>query len=80
MEHEYLWMYLVRERLREARAGAAENARALAARAASGSCRRVHSRSKTLLGRALFRVRGWLIAHAHPGLETMASPRTEEGR
>jgi hypothetical protein len=85
MEHEYFWMFLVRERLREARAEAAENARAQAARAALGSRPRVHDCSSTLLGRALVRVRDWLVAHAHPGLEKMDSPgvtpgRLEEGR
>jgi hypothetical protein len=77
MEHDYVLMYLASERVREAHAEAAKNARAQAARAALGSCRRAHGRSWTLLGRALIRVRDWLTGHAHPGPEETGLPGTE---
>jgi hypothetical protein len=79
MEHDYFLMHLASERVREAHAEAAKGARAQAARAALGSCRRVHARSWTLLGRALIRVRDWLTGHAHPGLEETGLPGTETG-
>jgi hypothetical protein len=80
MEHDFFWMYLVSERLRQMRAEAAEHARAHAARTALGPHRRVHNRPGTPLGRGLIRVRGWLAAHARPRLEKIDWPETEESR